>query len=147
MYGRTANSHAYMDRVASHSTKGSRRGFVDVETGVNPADLQAAVQRRDNLKRRQQALIAQRQEVHRKYGGKAEYKRIGQEIQDIQNEIAAINSLVLGHVKPQTFDFYFSSCARSMLTNADYERIAEAARQRMLENGETTAALGGGGRG
>lgn len=133
MYGKTVNASTFMDRVANHSTKGSRRGFVDVDTGVSPADIQTLAQRRDNLVRKRKALEARREEAKRSRLGKAEYQRLGIEIFEIQNELRSIRGLMPKVLAKKSFDYYFNVCARSSLPGPEYDRLCEAARRMMLE--------------
>lgn len=58
MKGATVNAHTFMTRTANHSTKGSRRGFVDVNTGVCPTAHLTTREIRDNLLRARQAAVA-----------------------------------------------------------------------------------------
>jgi|SRR6478752_2777222 len=135
MYGKTVNSQTFMERSANHSTKGSRRGFVDVETGINAADVLTPAQKRDNLKRRHEALCEQRKKVKQLYSGKEEYKRLGLEIQDVQNQMNALNLEHSSMARSSVgFDYLFVQCAKSMLTTSEYARIADAARRMALES-------------
>lgn len=133
MYGKTANSHAYMARVASHATKGSRRGFVDVETGVSPADILTATQLRDNLLRKRDAIQKRRDEIRESRGGKAEFQKLGREVAEICAQISKVNEKLRGPLTGKGFDYHFVAVARSTLTASEYERIAEKARQRAME--------------
>lgn len=133
MYGKTTNAHHYMARTGSHATKGSRRGFVDAESGVNPTSLLTPEQRRDSLKRQHAALGRLRDDLKsgRTRGTKAEWERLGQDMQEIQNELSALNKSIDPTRNHHTFDAWFNTCAKSMLTPADYARVAEEARRRM----------------
>lgn len=132
-YGRTVTSHTFMARAANHSTKGSRRGFVDVNTGVDPSSLLTPAQRRDSLKRQHEALGRLRTDMKagKVRGSKEEWERLGVEMHEIQNELSALNASM-----PRTyatFEGWFNACAKSMLPGSEYARIAEEARRRMTE--------------
>lgn len=132
-YGRTVNSHTFMSRSANHSTKGSRRGFVDVETGVDPSSLLTPAQQRDSLKRKHAALCAERERIKNERGGKGEFERLGVEIFEVQQALTVLNRAIVPDRSAMTFDARFALCARSMLTAPEYERISEAARRGMIE--------------
>ena len=129
MYGKTTESMHYMKRAANHSTKGSRRGFVDVETGIDPTDDYMLEQRRDSLLRKHAALGELRKTRLKDAG---EYKRLGVEMHELQTQISRLNKL-----RPRStiteFSRAFDVCARRLLLPADYERIAKAAREMMTK--------------
>lgn len=133
MYGRTVNARTFMERSANHSTKGSRRGFVDVETGTNPSSLLTPAQQRDNLKRKHAALGDERQRIKHERRGKDRYEQIGREMQDVQAQLSALNAKIVPGRSGTAFDYYFNLCAKTLLGTSDYERIAEAARRRQVE--------------
>lgn len=134
MYKRTNNAETFRARVANHSTKGSRRGFVDVHTGINPADELTPAQQRDSLQRRLKSLQGRREQVRKSKSGKDEYFHIGQEIQEVQNQMSEINKQFTESQKgKRTFDWHFATCARKLLPTQDFERISEAARRSMME--------------
>lgn len=138
MYGATVKSHTYMDRVANHSTKGSRRGFVDVATGIDPSDLLTLAQRRDNLKRRHAALYAKREKAKNSRAGKDLYAALGKEMFAVQQELSEVNAQMSKPLSGAGFDYHFAACARAMLVPSEYERIAEAARRRAIETDRET---------
>ena len=129
MYGKTTESMHYMKRAANHSTKGSRRGFVDVETGIDPTDDYTLEQRRDSLLRKHAALGELRKTRLKDAG---EYKRLGVEMQELQNEISRLNKL-RPKSTPTEFSWAFDVCARRLLVPTEYERIAKAAREMMAK--------------
>lgn len=133
MYGRTVSSRTFMERSANHSTKGSRRGFVDVNTGVNPADIQTPAQQRDSILRRLEAVKRRREEIKSSKSSKQEYLQLGQDIRDLCLELSALKAKLNAPLKGKDFDYHFVGCARALLSALEYERIAEAARRRLFE--------------
>lgn len=59
MYKATADAHQFMDRVAMHSTKGSRRGFGLLGHGCNAADVLTPEQVYESIVARLHSLEAE----------------------------------------------------------------------------------------
>ena len=137
MYGRTVSSSTYMSRSANHSTKGSRRGFVDVDTGVSPVELLTLAQQRDSLKRVHASLVAERKRAKiERNGTKEEYEELGLRISEVQDRISALNKQCKGYSRPgQSFDYCFVQVCKSSMTASEYERLSEKARRLMVECG------------
>ena len=90
----TLKASQFLARTGIHSTKGSRRGFVDVETGVNPADLMTIEQQRDNLQRRINKAGERRAQIKAdprcSKAGRHEYEVLGQQMFTDMTALAAL---------------------------------------------------------
>jgi hypothetical protein len=131
MYGKTLNSHTFLQRAANHSTKGSRRGFDLLEHGENAAAVLTPEEQRQNLVRRVQQIELQLQSM-----GKKDLRRatLGQEKHLIQLQINQLRPKLKGGKEAGD---HFVSVARERLPKAVFNAIMnEASRRAEAERAE-----------
>ena len=103
---------------------------------VRTPSANAFLARRDSLKRKHLALCEDLNRAKTERAGRAEYTRIGREIQSVQ-ELLRDLSLQAPRRRGRTFDNYFTMCAKAALPPLEFQRIAEAATRRMAKDCET----------
>jgi hypothetical protein len=124
MYQKTLKSQTFMQRVASHSTKGSRRGFGLLDHGESPLSVLKPEDQRENLVRRVQQIDLLLMSMSKK-----DLRRpaLVKEKCSLQNQINEIRPKLKGSKETAG---HFISVARERLPKALYQAIMDEASRR-----------------
>lgn len=131
MYGKTADQTAFRERTASHSTKGSRRGFDLLDQGENAAAVLTRDQQRSVLVQRVHWISAQMQGLKPRDPQRV---ALGQMMLRTQLEISELRPKIKG---PQNIEGFFVDVCRERLSAFQFKTLMNEAHklaEKMLGN-------------